>query len=157
LWITMEDKVLIQHKIVLGACGAFFGMWTALAIGEIIKPSAVNLQSTSANSASSILTPAQEQLLSTIVKYQGRFVLSKLVIGRNGNLAFDGQPEKSKEINFVTELYGTNDTSSQKRLEELMESIPVEYLRHYPEMRWDSPFVVGITDSGMAYLKNAGK
>jgi hypothetical protein len=139
LWITMEDKVLIQHKIVLGVCGAFFGMWAALAIGEIIRPSSVDSRSASASSASAVLTPSQEQLLATIVKYQGRFVANKLVIGRNGNIIFDGQPEKSKEINIVTELYGTNDLPTQKKFAELMESIPLEYLRHYPEMRWNSP------------------
>jgi hypothetical protein len=48
LWITLEDKILIQQKIVLGVCGAFFGMLALLTIGELIHPSRASAQSPSA-------------------------------------------------------------------------------------------------------------
>lgn len=48
LWVTLEDEILIQHKVVLGVCGAFFGVFALLAIGEWIHPSGANAQSTAA-------------------------------------------------------------------------------------------------------------
>ena len=35
-----------------------------------------------------------------------------------------------------------------------MESMPIDYLRVFPEMRWDSPFVVGVTEAGSNYIRN---
>lgn len=101
------------------------------------------------------ITPAQERLLKLVGKYQGQFAATKLVIGRGGTLIFDGQPERGKDVNFIIELYGTMDPATQQNFINLMEGIPLEYLRHLPETRLNSPFVVALTDRGMAFLKGA--
>jgi hypothetical protein len=157
LWASLESGAVVQQRIVLSILGAVAGALALVMAGEFIRPSATDAQPRPSSAASEILTPSQEQLLAVIVKYQGRFVVNKLVIGRDGRLVIDGQRDKGKDINLVAEWYGANDVSYQAKFGELMDSIPLDYLRHYPEMRWDSPFVVGVTDLGMAYLKNVGK
>ena len=144
---------MIQHKIVLGVIGAIFGSLTLLTIGEWIQPSKVIAKAV----AGPVMTPAQQRLLAMIAKYQGQYAANKLVIGREGTLTFDGQPDKGKNVNLVVELYGMNDPMEQKNFTDLMESVPPEYLRFFPEMRWDSPFVVSVTDRGTDYLRGEGK
>ncbi len=92
------------------------------------------------------LMPVQESLLALIAKYQGHFAANKLAIGRGGNLVFDGQRDKSKDINLIVDLYGTNTPMEQRQFVDLMDGFPLEYLRRIPEMRWDSPFVVSLTE-----------
>ena len=101
-----------------------------------------------------ILSPPQERLLELIASYQKRFAATKLVVGReDGVLHFDDDPNRGTDISLVRDLYGQNDTASATRFEALVESMPPEYLRLLPEMRWDSPFVVAVTDTGQAYLR----
>jgi hypothetical protein len=45
LWITLEDTIMMQHKIVLAVCGAFFGGLALMTIGEWIHPTGANAQS----------------------------------------------------------------------------------------------------------------
>ena len=98
------------------------------------------------------LTPPQQKLLELIAENQRNFAATKLIIGRNGALVFDYEPGKSK-FDFVAALYGANDAKHQDDFANLMESLPTEYLRFFPEMRWDSPFVVAITEKGIKYLR----
>jgi len=102
-----------------------------------------------------ILAPVQERLLELLVKYQRQFATHKLVVSRvNGGLHFDGEPEKGADINLIQELYGEGDEAARAaQFEELMESMPTEYVRFYGETRLDNPFVVSVTEPGMAYLR----
>ncbi len=100
------------------------------------------------------LSPSQERLLILIADYQRKYATNKLIISRtDGRLFFDGDPDKGKEISLVADLYGAADTSKQKEFVDLMDSMPAEYLRVFPEMRWDSPFVVGVTQAGSDYIR----
>jgi hypothetical protein len=104
-----------------------------------------------------VISPAQDKLLSIIAKYQKHFAITKLIVGRNGGLHFDGDRSKGMGVDFVAELYGRNDAAAQANFISLMESMPVEYIRFFPEMRLDSPFVVSVTNRGMGYLKGVIK
>lgn len=102
-----------------------------------------------------ILSPSQERLLTLIADYQRKYASNKLIISRtDGRLVFDGNPDKGKEVSLVRDLYGAIDSGKEKEFVELMESMPIDYLRVFPEMRWDSPFVVGVTEAGSNYIRN---
>jgi hypothetical protein len=103
------------------------------------------------------LMPVQERLLEVLAKYQKAFAASKLVVSRtNGRLYFDGDRNKGKDTNLLTDLYGSaeGDVSRAGEFEKLMESMPAEYLRLYGEARLDNPFVVSVTEDGMKYLRS---
>lgn len=100
------------------------------------------------------LLPPQERLLELLVKYQKQFAVSKLIISRtDGTLIFDNDPKRGANINLFTDLYGVIDNKNEERFEELLLSIPNEYVRFIPEMRWDSPFILNVTEAGIKYLK----
>jgi hypothetical protein len=102
------------------------------------------------------LSPAQEHLLSILVGYMRQFSANKLVIGReSGVLVFDDQ-DRGHGISLIQDLFGVTDVVSQTRFADLMESMPSEYVTFLPEMRWDSPFVVRITDAGLKYAAILG-
>jgi hypothetical protein len=110
--------------------------------------------SSSATPTLPVISPAQEQLLILIIRYQRQFAADKLVIGRqDGTLVFDNEPEKGKGVSLIADLYGSVNQSNQAEFEKLMEDIPQEYLRVFPEARWDSPFVVSVTEAGQRYLR----
>jgi hypothetical protein len=44
LWVSLEDHLMIQHKIVVGALGAILGCLTLLTLAEWIKPSSAIAQ-----------------------------------------------------------------------------------------------------------------
>jgi hypothetical protein len=132
--------------------GLLWLFWTSSATTQ--PPQKVISKPTASDISGPTLTPSQEQLLSLIAKYQRIFTATKLIIGRDGSLYFDGEPAKGRDVNFVTELFGSPEPSAQKNFVDLMESIPQEYIRFFPEMRWNSPFVVAVTERGMKYLRN---
>ncbi len=102
-----------------------------------------------------VLIPAQERLLDVIAKHQREFAASKLVVGRKtGRLHFDDNDTRGGDVNLLREVFGSEDATNGSRFEELMESMPPEYLRLLPEMRWDSPFVVTVTEAGIRYLQS---
>jgi hypothetical protein len=91
-----------------------------------------------------------------LANYQRRFAAHKLVVGRkNGKLYFDGDPKRDEGINLIHDLFGHVDQINATRFEELMERMPPEYLCFYQETRWDSPFVVSVTEAGLRYLKTS--
>jgi len=93
-----------------------------------------------------------ERLLSLIAQYQNQFGLRKLIIGRNdGQLYFDGRQPPDK-INLMDAMFGGSSESLQGHFEKLMDTMPTDYLRFFYEVRWGSPYVVAITDTGKAYL-----
>lgn len=107
---------------------------------------------------SKILKPQEEKLLSVIYKYQKDFGLNKLIIYRtDGVLFFDNEEQRKKyQINIIAEVYNITKEyqSYSQQLEALILSIPEDYLRQIPENRWDSPYVIAITEKGIEYLKS---
>lgn len=101
-----------------------------------------------------VLMPAQVHLLDVIAKHQREFAANKLVVGRRtGLLHFDGNNTRGAGVNLLRDVFGSEDAANGPRFEELMESMPSEYLRLFPEMRWDNPFVVTVTEGGIRYLQ----
>jgi hypothetical protein len=101
----------------------------------------------------STLSPPQQRLLELLAGYQRQFAASKLVIDRaRGTLHFDGMPDRGQGISLIQDLYGIVDTRNAGRFEELVESMPPEFVRLLPEARFDNPFVVSITPAGMKRL-----
>lgn len=99
------------------------------------------------------LSPPQLRLLELLAGYQRQFAASKLVIDRAaGTLHFDGNPERGQGISLLKDLYGASDAGTAARFEELVESMPSEYVRLLPEARFDNPFVASITPAGMKRL-----
>jgi hypothetical protein len=100
------------------------------------------------------ISPPQKKLLILISNYQQQFAVHKLIIDRKtGGLWFDNDYQKGDGINLIHDLYESNDPIAQNKFEQLMETIPAKYLRSFQETRWDSPFVVSVTDEGLRYLK----
>jgi hypothetical protein len=100
-------------------------------------------------------SPVQIRLLSLIEKYQQQFATKKLIIGRDGGLYFDDDPKKGNDINLARDVYGYIDPIRLTNFQDLMEEMPIEYLRFLPESRLGNPFVVNITEMGSRYLKAA--
>ncbi|GMV23263.1 MAG: hypothetical protein AMXMBFR57_32120 [Acidimicrobiia bacterium] len=99
------------------------------------------------------LLPQQLRLLELLVQYQRQFAATKLVISRSdGTLHFDDAPERGKGVSLLLDLYGSSDERNAGRFEELMESMPSQYIRLIAESRWDNPFVVSATAEGVELL-----
>lgn len=102
------------------------------------------------------LAPEQERMLELLAKYQKLFVVNKLIVSRKmGTLFFGKESEKAKDISLIRDLYGVSgeDVARASQFEKLLESMPPEYIRFYSESRFDNPFVVSVTESGMRYLR----
>lgn len=122
-------------------------------IGVVQGPVIIN-QGGSLTSADPVMSPVQERLLEILAKHQRQFAASKLVVGRkDGKLHFDDDPSKAADLSVVADLYGSETPARQAEFERLVESMPPEYLRLIPEARWDSPFVVSVTEKGMTHLR----
>ncbi|OGQ06125.1 MAG: hypothetical protein A2W61_02300 [Deltaproteobacteria bacterium RIFCSPLOWO2_01_44_7] len=104
-----------------------------------------------------ILEPLQTKLLKTIYKYQSELGLTRLIINRkNGQVLFDEEEKRKKyDINLIRAVYDFPAPYESKagEFENLILSLPDSLLRHIPETRMDSPFVIQITKEGIAYLK----
>jgi hypothetical protein len=148
-----------------GAAGLTILIWVvayhmAQGVGQATPDSVVSAQPTGGNPGPtqlSILTPPQERLLQVLVSLQRRYASSKLVIGRHGqSIHFDDDPNRGSRVSVVQELFGATEVDRGSEFERLMESMPPDFVRVFPESRWDSPFVVGVTDRGMEYLRDRG-
>jgi hypothetical protein len=105
------------------------------------------------NEFGTVLLPTQERLLELLAKYQKEFAASKLIISRrDGGLHFDNDPSKGNHISLIKELYGIVDERASGRFEELVQSMPNEYVRLTAETRFDNPLVMSVTAAGMKYL-----
>lgn len=134
-----------------------YRLWSTERTGRLKAEAGLVELRTRHDGAPDALSPAQEKLLSIIAAQQRTFATTKLVVGRNGRLVFDGDRSRGKEVDFVMELYGHNDAAHQSEFAALMESMPVEYVRFFPEMRWNSPFVIAVTDRGTRYIRESAK
>lgn len=102
------------------------------------------------------LSEQQERLLDILYTHLTRFQARKLVIGRGGRLyAAEPGHETVVGINLAEQLLSTaGDLPTRgQEFEALMESMPPAYVRMLSETRLDSPFVVTLTDAGIAKAK----
>jgi len=92
-----------------------------------------------------------------IYKYQTDLGKNKLVISRSdGRLFFDDAAEREKHnINLISDLFDVDREFEKKESEfgNLILSVPQIYLRSLPETRFDNPYVVQITEAGVAYVR----
>jgi hypothetical protein len=131
----------------------FFLFWLAIGAGVLVLVPRTSGESAPPTISHTILTPPQERLLGLLADYQRQYAADKLIVGRNGKLYFDNDPNKGKEVSLLRDLYGSDDLAKQNMFESLVESMPPEYLRLFPEMRWDSPFVISVTEAGLRYIR----
>lgn len=99
------------------------------------------------------LTKRQEEVLDRLYWYLGKFQAKKLVVGRDGRLyAAEPGHQELTDVNLAEELLGKAEDPATRAREfaSLMESMPLAYVRMLPEARWDNPFVVALTDAGIA-------
>ncbi|MFP2905345.1 hypothetical protein ACLESD_09865 [Pyxidicoccus sp. 3LFB2] len=87
------------------------------------------------------LTQRELRLLRAISTIQRELGVSKLILERDGNVLFYGDPPRPTGRSLREEF---PDFSS------LVETIPREYLQLFPETRFGSPFVITVTHEGEA-------
>lgn len=140
------QKATVQAAMVAGVLAL-----VAAVVGPSIKSAVEPLEGTS---PAGVLLPPQERLLELLAKYQERFGASKLVISRsNGTLYFDDDPRRGAGVSLLKDLYGSVDAHRAGRFEELVESMPAEYVRVIAESRFDNPFVLRVTGAGIKHLR----
>jgi len=117
-------------------------------------PASEMQRATSGDKAAPAVTNRQEKFLRAIYDIQTKFRVSKLIVDRTGEVALYGEKPRSRNINIAAGIVDEGATQNDRTaaLVELIESIPLEYLRIYTETRVDSPFVVSVTEAGIAYL-----
>ena len=97
--------------------------------------------------------PQQERLLELLRAYQKKSGAYKLVISRSdGRLHFDDDPRRGGDVSLVKDLFGAVNSRNAGRFGELVEAMPSEYVRVAAESRLDNPFVLSVTEAGVAYL-----
>jgi len=85
--------------------------------------------------------------------YQKQFAASRLVVSRtDGRLHFDDDPKRGSDVSLIADLFGSVSEYNAGRFEELVHSVPVEFIRVTSEARWDNPFVLSVTAAGMVEL-----
>jgi hypothetical protein len=107
-----------------------------------------------APSPSAALSPQQERVLDLLANYQRKFAANKLIISRtDGTLYLDPAPSGQPTANVVRDLWGAAGPTEAARFEQLIESMPPQYVVLYAEARFGNPFVLRVTDGGMGYLR----
>lgn len=100
-----------------------------------------------------ILDEAQIRLLKNIYNFQVKTPDNKVILARDGFI-FDDQARKPTSINLVRQVLNKEpDEQSLRELDELILSIPNEFMKLIPEMRWDSPYVIVVTSEGVKKLQ----
>ncbi len=151
---SQYPRAAIVAMATIGAIVFGGGWWLIGKQYEKAKAAAATAIAATQPPMQTILMPAQERLLDVIAKHQREFAANKLVIGRRtGVLHFDDDKTRGVSVNLLHDVFGSEDAANGPRFEQLMESMPPEYLRLLPEMRWDSPFVVTVTEGGIRYLQ----
>ena len=147
--MTMGWFIIILG-IILGAIGLFFMYY-----GQSIINTKQNSSPTTTSQR--ILSPQAEKLLSLIYKYQKDLGLNKLIISKeDGTLHFDEEERRKKyKVNFIGDLFDIKSDYATRanEFENIMLSIPSNFLKTIPETRLGSPYVVSITEDGVAYLR----
>lgn len=91
-----------------------------------------------------------------IDRLQVEFGARKLILGRSGDVFLDGSSVRPTGRNLVSEVLRDTPPLGEQpydRFVALLESIPNQYIRFFPETRLGSPFVVRVTEEGRRYLR----
>jgi hypothetical protein len=110
----------------------------------------------SSSSPAVVLTAEQEAMLRAIDALQVQFAAAKLILLRNGDVMGYGETAKPLGRNLVADVLKESPPPSEQsheRFVKLIESIPAQYLRLFPETRFGNPFVVSMTEDGRRYLR----
>lgn len=100
------------------------------------------------------LTPEQINLLKAIYRYQEKTVSNKVIIASNSGFIFDEMIGRLSTINLVREVLKQEPTAaSVTTLSNFILSMPKKYMLLIPEIRWDSPFVVRVTQRGVEKIQ----
>jgi hypothetical protein len=103
-----------------------------------------------------VLQPLQEKLLELLYKYQKQFGATKLVVSRDeGRIYIDDKNGQGSTESLINDIYGSITERNAGLFEALVENMPPEYVRLFPENRLDTPFVISITNEGSRYLHQA--
>ena len=97
-----------------------------------------------------MLTAQQDRLLHLVYQYQNKFDRQKLVVGRYDGKLLDVDPQ----TNLAIDVLGREAQGNE--FEMLMDNMPPEYVRFFPETRFDNPYVVAVTDAARSYLSQKG-
>ena len=94
------------------------------------------------------------RLLKYLYELQVKYDLHKLVIGRDGVLSGNINGI-AQDINVIQVFFSLNQVDEKAKLsfEKLLFKIPVTYLRNIPETRSNSPYILSITQEGIAKIK----
>jgi hypothetical protein len=76
-----------------------------------------------------------------------------IIIKSSSSLYFDKDDTRGKDVDLALEMYGSTSEQSRDDLIELFESMPPEYLRLIPNMRWGGPLEVMVPEAGHRYLR----
>jgi hypothetical protein len=93
------------------------------------------------------LTQRELRFLRAISTIQRELGVSKLIMGRDGNVLFYGDSPRPTGHSLREEF---------PDLASLVETMPREYLQLFPETRFDSPFVITVTHEGEAAALSEG-
>lgn len=100
-----------------------------------------------------VLLPQQQRLLELLAEYQKRFGANRLVVSRSdGSLHFDDEANRGRDVSLIKDIFGAVTPHNAGRFEELVQSMPSDYVRLVAEARWGNPFVLNITEAGVAHL-----
>ncbi len=102
-----------------------------------------------ATSADEQLSDKQFKLLGEIAKLQARHKENKAIIGKDGEV-YDDEQRKLLGVNVIKFVFETDTPRIyQTKFEDLVMSIPSRYMYVIPEARFDSPFVLRVTEQGL--------
>jgi hypothetical protein len=107
------------------------------------------------------LEPESLRLLSYLYILQVKNDLHKMIIFKNGSFS-EKHNGIDRDINIIQDFFNLQVKGDilEKNViafEKLIFKIPVTYLRNIPETRIGSPYVLSVTQEGIAYLKSKSK
>lgn len=112
-----------------------------------------------------ILPPQSEKLLSLIHKWQGASGSTKLIVSYDGSIFFKEKAKREKHrINLIEQLFDiehpdleTGRSSHWDEFENLLVTIPAEFIRVLPTNLVGCAYTVTITQKGIEYLGGSTK
>jgi hypothetical protein len=100
------------------------------------------------------LNKEQMIFLKVVYDYQKQAPNNKAVIMLKEGFIFSEEERKPTSINLIRTVFQEEPTEkTAMALSDLILSIPSEYMKLIPEMRFGSPFVVRVTKEGVDKLK----
>ena len=100
------------------------------------------------------LNKEQISFLKVVYDYQRQTPTNKVVISSTDGFIFSEEGHRPTSINLIRVVFEEEPTEKTAMvLSDLILSMPNEYMKLIPEMRFDSPFVVRVTQEGVEKLE----